>query len=399
MASTKETLLIELAQKGVTGPAVEPTIDKIVAAIPTSLRGNYPEDREEAALAFLGTYYTSYASNPAPVSPTETQTAPVPEAQPSAMTAEQKQKIYNLVNQNRAQTDIVSQKTIIKKILLEKPLLKEYVPEGTTVVPVCKDNDLAKYEAKLIDTPENRAAFEEIKAAVKNGTPMPVYRDATTYKTAGYLLVTPKASNSAEMEELLLTTNGLIGFLATKASGYIATNGEAGLGAKLKFVKTQSKKNKASVQTVEGSPRAYVTNRKAALEGKEFDTWEIISKVDETQDKVKGRLRIAKTFQINNGVNEKDEPLVRTVRLSGAADLPVFIRANAQYEEAFPMSTKQSGFTKLIGRELEDALKAKQEAVAFIYGKGNKGLSYGIDDTLEKLGNINTAESVADVNL
>lgn len=58
-----EIISIEFAKRGIIGTAVDDTVDKVVASIPEAIRGIYPDNKFEAALAFLPTYWKEAQHN------------------------------------------------------------------------------------------------------------------------------------------------------------------------------------------------------------------------------------------------------------------------------------------------------------------------------------------------
>lgn len=362
--NAKEQLTINLAQKGIIGAALEPEIDKIVASIPDATRGNYPEDKYEAALAFLPLYEQQ---NAAPAAPTAVQ--PSAEAAPATVSAAQATAIAKILNQTHAKKEERTAKTTIDKLLIDKPAPETYLDPNATVVPVCKPEKLAEYEKKL-DTsdPENVAAFQKLADAVKNQTAVPVYINKPTYKVVGYAISTPSGETGSDaIVQKTLTSDAMLGFVTTQLDGYIPTKGD-GLGVKLRWNKPRTT-GRATSKRTNGAPTLVIGNKKEAIAN--ADRHEIISMVEKNGDQVvtkPGKLRTALSFRIATGVKKQNgEEQFRTIRLSGDAQVPKFVRKTEEYTKLFGVSDRDRGsITVPTGAEAAKLEEAMTNTIAYM---------------------------------
>lgn len=385
----KNQLMLAMAQHGEVGDP-EAQAQKIVAAIPEATRNMYPDDDVEAAVAFADIYYSSMSTAGAP-SPEMVQTpAAAAEAMPSTFTSAQLKSINNVVKANQAAKAERTLKTTIERVLIDKPKPSDYLKADLKVVPTCRPDKLSQYEKQLVDDPENIAAFNQIKAAVESGTPMAVYINDSNPKTIGYEISTPSFDTGSEqMTKLVMSTKKLLGFVATELSGYIASpETGTGLGCKLQWHQPRGAKGaKASVSQSEGSPRLRVTGRSEAL--KDASKHDVTSVVDKSAKKRKGKLRIALSFRVDTGKrNSKGEAIVRTVRLSGDADLPTFQRKTPEYKAAFPLTDSRAGIAPPTQAEARKLQEDQTKVAAFILAQGGGAVyDYGMETVAESITN------------
>ena len=367
--NAKEQLTIQLAQSGFIGPKAEEEIEKIVAAIPEATRGNYPEDKYEAALAFLPAYQAQMGTQ----SETPVAVQPQQESAPAVVSAAQAKAIQAVMAEGKAAKEERTAKTTIEKLLIDKPAPSTYLKADQTVVPTCKAENIEKYE-KMLDRedPENVANFEKLMAAVKNKTALPIYINAGQNKVVGYKISTPSGEAGKDnLVQKTLTSEAMLGFVTTELDGYIPTKGD-GLGVKLRWNNPRKGRKVTSKRTT-GAPSLVIGNKKEAL--KNSNSHEIISKVDMNGDQVvtkPGKLRTALSFRIATGDTKTNgEKIYRTIRLSGDAQVPKFTRTTEEYTKLFGASDKDRGAinppTPAEAAALEEAMV---NTIAFMVSNG-----------------------------
>lgn len=365
----KTQLTILLATKGIMGDNLEPEINRIYESIPQSTRSSYPEDKYEAALKFSQLYFGQQGNSPSV--PTAIQ--PAGEATPANINSAQAKAIQQVISRNKAAKEERTAKTRIEKLLIDKPAPETYLDKNMTIVPVCKPEKLADYEAKLDRSDaENVAAFEKLQAAVKNGTALPIYINDPQYKVKGFKISTPSLEAGKDtLEPKTLTVDAMLGFVTTALDGYIPTKGD-GLGVKLRW-NNPRKTRRANSKRAMGAPTLVIGNKKEAI--KDPNAHEIISKVEMNGNEIvkkPGKLRTALSFRIETGDTKANgEKIFRTIRLSGDAYVPKFVRTTDEYAKLFGAGEKERGSinppTPAEAAELEEAMT---NTIAYMMNNG-----------------------------
>lgn len=374
--NAKEQLTIVLAQRGILGDKLEPEISKIYASIPAATRSAYPDDMYEAVLKFVDVYYGGQSAPS--VAPTSVQ--PVGEAAPATINTAQAKAIQQVMSKNKAAKEERTSKTVIEKLLIDKPAPSSYLDESMTIIPICKPEKLAEYEAKLDrEDPENVAAFEKLSQAVKNNTPMAIYINSPQYKVKGFKILTPSMEAGKDaLEPKTLTNDAMLGFVTTALDGYIPTKGD-GLGVKLRWNNPRRGK-KANSKRALGAPTLVIGNKKEAISN--TNSHEVISKIEMNgNEKVTkaGKLRTALSFRIETGeVKTNNEKIYRTIRFTGDAQVPKFIRTTDEYNKLFGMSEKdRSTITPPTPAEAAELEEAMTNTIAYMMQNGASKFDIG----------------------
>jgi hypothetical protein len=369
MQEAKQELVIKLAQEGVFGSEVEPTIEKIYNSIPEATRSQYNEDRDAAVLEFWPIYVQSKqgGSNPAQV---QTQDTASPVAVLSAQTAK---TIKTVMEKDKSNKIARTAKTTVKKLLIDKPAPKEFLKEDMKIIPICKTDKLNEYEKKLDKSdPANLEAFKVMKAAVENKTEMPIYINEGANKVVGYEIETlSKEAGTEVLETKTYTSEGTIGFLATEVEGYIPTRAN-GLGLKLRWNKPRPSK-KSNARKSLGAPQVVTGGKQEALKDANLHT--VISKIETAngQNVTKdGKLRTKMSFKIDTGEkNTNGEAILRTIRFTGTAKVPKFIRINDEMTKLFGSSEKdRSIITPPTLAEADELEEVMIKSIAFMSENG-----------------------------
>lgn len=380
MSDARNKLTMALVKHGVFGEeAVAAEIDKIVDAIPTAVRGQYPEDKEEAALAYLETYYKAKEGVPAPTGETPATTGSE-KAAPTAIPAADMRAINEFQNKSRVARADKAAKTHVKKVLADKPWPGSYMSPSLKMIPKADKAKFEEYRAKLVDDPENVKNYEACMKAIQNGEEMEVYipsEDTWSPKTLGLIATTPAEGEGAtNIVEKAMTLKQATAFLAFELCGYIPCDASTP-GVKLGACKP-SKKGKGSANGNAPVPRLVWVNRREAL--KKEDQHEYISKVKEVNGKPvtkEGTVRSKLSFIINVGKKQDGSPKTRRVRVSGKAVVPEFVRTSQKYEQLFGTASRQ---TNVITAPSEaDRFKSDQILNETLYALSQRGSEYGDD--------------------
>ncbi|MDR1523217.1 MAG: hypothetical protein LBS29_04635 [Endomicrobium sp.] len=389
----QKLILVKAASNGKPW-AWEECVENIYAAIPSATREMYPADKEEAVVQFADTYFASYKSSGATLTP-QTAIAPGSPALPALTAAQTKALEEDILKRAPIQQERTL-KTAIEKILLDKPKPSEYTPASLAVVPVVSDSQLAKYEEQLVQNEENIAAFNQLKQAVKNGTPVAVYVNDKSIKTLGYVISTPSEhpSSAGVKEEKIFSTKKLLGYISSQLAGYINDNG-SGLSAKLVWAVPKANKSaQASITQLVGSPRLRVVGKADAL--KDPQRHEVTSQVKQGETR-KGRLRTALSFKVRTGeVDAKNVERTRTVRFTGIWEqAPVFQRSKQEYVNAFPIRSLQDPISVTSKEDIAAIQEAQIQTLKWAQQKGASfAAAYGLDDVIKSL-QENAAGSVS----
>lgn len=241
--SAKNQMLALLAQKGIFDEAaVEAKCAEIVDSMPPSTKSAYaPAELADDVFVLAANYYDTYEGKMSSGTPNTglqlQETGKVAKAskdiEPTLTDAEEK-NVQKVVATN---LDAKAAKTAATKIvaLLVRAPKPSVMHKGLTVVPECAAEKLAKIEARLVDTVENKKAFADAKAAIESGKAVPVSFDDTSRKLVGVTISTPKnADGKGSNENRHLTLDGLEIVLAFELLCRIPSN--AGLGVMLSGV-------------------------------------------------------------------------------------------------------------------------------------------------------------------
>jgi hypothetical protein len=333
----REFLVKELVSQGILGKDQQDAeIAAVVAAIPTATRAEYGEDDIVAAANYWPTYQAakgaiSNASNPASLQSAGAgavikATRSSAEFIPPVLADEVMEAARELVQAKAAERVQNTAQTSINTLLVENPPASEMYGK-LRVIPRVTVEKLGEYEKLLVDDPENKAAFKRVKEAV-NKTALSVYCNDKNRRLRGVRVKTPASGEGkGHLEDIILTIEGLFGFLATKVIGRIPSD-KTGIGVVMTAIKAAQKAGKKADATApKGKPRVKWVGKTAAL--KEGRNIEVINEVEKVGNKVetrKGRLRIADSFKVYVGDerNSKGERKTRTIRLSGESnEVPV----------------------------------------------------------------------------
>lgn len=237
------------------------------------------------------------------------------------------------VDIRRANTEASS----ITTLLIQKPNPSTYLKKGDTAITVVPEIDADKLkvlEGQLVDTEENRKAFEVVKAAVINKTPMPVHvNDEGNKRVVGCIV-------SLNKETRTLNIHTLKAFLLTEVLGCIP--GKPGVLLNKwedRRVASSGGVNKRAASTTTVTMK-WMGRDAAMREGRvEY----ISTPCSEKEAKARNfeshldkgvRLRIDQAFKISVYSRRSDKHIERTKRLTGKADIPKFI-LKPQYKEYF----------------------------------------------------------------
>jgi hypothetical protein len=274
------------------------------------------------------------------------------------LTDAQKEKVQNIVEQNQEQRIRNTPLTKVSKILVRYPKPSTYLKDKK-VIPQVSEENIAKYEKMLVQTPENVASFNKIKAAIGKEA-LPVYLNDKNVKIEGAKVSTPAIGQGKSGDEVLTLTNDqLAGFLVTRVIGRIPNDPIVGVELQsMRRVKKAGRHTDASVKL--GKPNVRWVGKAGAFadEATYVETTCEPAKVGNKPETKEGRLRIQESFQIIVGEGTDGKPKVRTIRLSGTVtDLPKFKRKQEYRSALGELSDSQTLSAYLSPEEKADALQ------------------------------------------
>jgi hypothetical protein len=341
----KADLYIALAGRGISTPTeIAAEVAKIVAAIPASSRDTYNADPEWAAAEFAPVYYQTQQSSAGGVQTSNTATAArekVQYVQP-VLAAGMADALTDALSATKQERLATTASVSIERLIIKTPLQKDFLT-GKKAVPKISADAMAKYEANLVDDPDNRKAFEEVKAAHANNTPLDVNVSETAHTLCGVRLkgkAAKGAGKAAGGSSQIMTMAELTGFIVTETMGVLATDiSEISVGAKLRqLTPATSTGGRAVGESKLGKPGITIVGRLPAIKENNFD---VVYKQSATEPVVKKAVSLSITFKVRTGkTNTKGEALVKTVRPKGElVDYPNW-EVGADYTGKFEIANK-----------------------------------------------------------
>lgn len=356
---------------------IRKAIQDIVDSIPPSMADAYGETDEIKAANYYETYKTQ-VGNTSNV-PDEKPAFEIQDHKPGDIVDKKKstafvvpvisdaiaEKIHARTKASTAERYKKQLATSIDAIVVENPK-PSVLYKGVKVTPIATEERLAEIEKMLVPEEENLKAFKMIKEAVGK-TKLPVFMNDASGKVRGVQISTPAdGEDKNQIQQMLLTTEMLTGFLISDVLGRIPT-GDTGIGVVLQKLEAVKKKSaKADATAAAGRPKLTWVGKSAAV--KNDENLLVLNKVavDEKGKKITkpGKLKIAQGIKVYVGdesnVTAKGERKTRTIRLSGEyEDIPVFDRKEPAYRDIFG-DVKTKG---IISGYMSEAEKAEANKV------------------------------------
>lgn len=341
-------LSIKFASKSLFGEAAEAKAKEILEAIPSAILDTMQSLSDtEKVLKYFDQYFAiaEGAKTPAAQGQTNVGAATIQEA---SMPAAARKAFDNFDRRTMAARREKAAKTKITHVHIDKPWAGEYLDPNTKVIPEVKEDKLKEYEKMLVDTPENRADFERAVKAIQNKEAVAIAipdKEKYNARILGVEVTTPASKEgTGNLITRDFTMNSLIGFVQIELASRIANNKEnKEMGCVVGTAQRKTKKNAAlSSSGKETVPVIKLSNKKEALTVPGFGI--VISKPKEENGKKKtkeGRVATELSFKVKTGkTNQKGEETVRTVKIYGKTQVPVWERIDAKYEKLYSVASK-----------------------------------------------------------
>lgn len=359
-----QEVMLAMARRGITSPAeVESTKQAILAESPQALvaqLGDMSDD--EKVLKLMDAWFLAKEGTAAPSSnPTQRkETAPAD----AALTAEESMGIQSWLDLHAEEMGQRAAQSRVVCILTDRPVLAAiHVPDAKLTPSITEktEESFKKWEDRLVDTPENRAAFAEMKAAFMKKEPMEVYINPDAKERAiGYTIET--TDSQGQPQTLNLTKEAARDFLLVKVQGVIQARGEDSIGIRVKWTarkKPVSADNEANA-AVRGTTSVTVLNRKALQNNPSLSrTTCVIAEVG-GQKTVNNAFnaKTARYFEIlTDKTDDQGKRLTRKQRLSGKTAV-YNVERREEYVNDFGPAVKVKGtsMSKADRRKVHEAV-------------------------------------------
>lgn len=394
---------------------------EIADSIPPSTKMAYaPEDLQEDVVVLAANYFETYSgklaidADGAGNSAVATQETGIvvkggaakKELPEPTLSDEQTETVKKLLSANLDKKQAMTAASRIKAILVRAPKPSEMF-KGIELEVKDEKNMLPTYADVLVDTPENKAAYNKAVEAVKAGKKVKPYFNDASRKYMGVVVETlsAKAEGSAQKEERIFDNDMLVGFLTFEVLCRIPSVDD--LGVELKGIKAVAAKGRKGESTkAAGIPNLSWDGRPAVIKAGAPDRVIAVSQVKKGEFRT-GSLPTELAFQVYKvqrnekqeitgyETNQKGEKLVKTIRLRGKSDkLPVLERIG-KYVQIF--GVEKNGTTIYANMSKSEQIEAIKTATDFISRMGeNKDVLFsGYQDILnavETAGNASTAQ-------
>lgn len=349
--ATKQTaqqeLLLKLARNKIVDPAaVEATKQAIIASMPPAMLAQCEGMSDvEKALKGADAYFEANGGN-AQADPTKKKTtAP----QDITMTAEDQMAVNNYLGLHAEETGRRAANSRVLSVLTDKPILASIIVPNAKLIPTIGDKteaNFAKWESALVDTPENKQAFNELKATFMKKEAMEVYINPDAReKTIGWAIDT--TDNNGNPIKMNLTKESAVAFLLVKVQGVIQPKGENSIGIRIKWTakRQAAASDNEGGAPVKGNTSVTLLNRKALQNNSNLSVCTcVIQEVNgEKTINEQFNAKTAKFFTINTPrQNSKGETITRKIRLPGKTSVYKVQRLE-EYVNDFGQAERQKG--------------------------------------------------------
>lgn len=378
-ANAVNNILIRFAQEGIQTPdAIEATKADILASMPEAVKesmANLSDDEKIAS--FMDAYFAGKKGVAEQAEPTQKKTiAPVT----SSLSAEDAMSIQNYYDLNAEKMGLRASKSRVVCLLTDKPVLAAIHVNGAKLKPTIGENtekNFDKWKDQLVDTPENKQAYAELKEAFMKGEEMEVYINPDAKeKNIGFTVETTDDNN--QPVTLNMTKEDARDFLLTRVQGVIAATSEDTIGISIRFI---AKKNNSATDNeanagIDGTVRVAVQNNKALKSNPDLKvcTCTILETNGQRTVNDQFNAKTAKYFSIYTGKNKSDgTPITRKVRMTGKTSVYA-VERKPEYVTVFGQAVKAKGFG-MTNKERAKVLENCRKAMALLTSDATKATS------------------------
>ena len=358
-----QKFLLVCARNRITNPEeVQATMQAILASAPKAVLDSMSDKSDvEQALELADAYFRAQGAGVTDDPNQTKETKP----QDTLASAEEMSAIQDYLDANASDTSKRQARTSVLAVITDKPVLAKIHVPNARLVPTLSDKTeglFAKWESQLVDTPENKQAFEDLKASYLKKEEMEVYINPDAReKTIGWKIAT--TDDQGQPVTMNLTRDTAISFLLVKVQGAIQPRGEESIGIRIKWTAKRqaasgdNENNSAS----KGTTSVTLLNRKALQSNDKLSicSCQIQEANGEKLVNDQFNAKTAASFKVvTDRKNKKGEVICRTIRLPGKTSvyrvqrLEEFVNDFGAAERA-----KGVGMTKSEKKKINEAVK------------------------------------------
>lgn len=358
-----QKFLLVCARNRITNPEeVQATMQAILASAPKAVLDSMSDKSDvEQALELADAYFRAQGAGVTDDPNQTKETKP----QDTPASAEEMSAIQDYLDANASDTSKRQARTSVLAVITDKPVLAKIHVPNARLVPNLSDKTeglFAKWESQLVDTPENKQAFEDLKASYLKKEEMEVYINPDAReKTIGWKIAT--TDDQGQPVTMNLTRDTAISFLLVKVQGAIQPRGEESIGIRIKWTAKRqaasgdNENNSAS----KGTTSVTLLNRKALQSNDKLSicSCQIQEANGEKLVNDQFNAKTAASFKVvTDRKNKKGEVICRTIRLPGKTSayrvqrLEEFVNDFGAAERA-----KGVGMTKSEKKKINEAVK------------------------------------------
>lgn len=257
------------------------------------------------------------------------------------LTAEETQQLDMIINQNAVEKGKKTAQSSVVAVLTDKPVMSQIYIQGSDLIPVVGANaeaQLKKYEENLVDTPENKAAFAQLKAAWLKKEPMQVYiNPKAKSKIIGFKVNTLGENGTPETK--IMSKEDAVIFLAFEVNGIIPARDDNSVGIKLRW---RAKKGDVTSDSTAGTSVVAIINQKILSTNTALSV--CTSDIIDSEVNENFRAKTAQSFLCVGKRKAKDGTVINvTTRLPGVTKVHG-VKRNSEYVATFgAVGAKRNG--------------------------------------------------------
>lgn len=359
--ANQKLLLIFARNKIVEAAEIEATKQAIIASMPPALLAELEgQSDSEKACAGADAYFEALGGKADPDPTQRKQTAP----QDMSITAEDAIAVTDYLDLHAEENGKRAAKSRVLNILTDKPILASIIVPNAKLTPTIgekTDANFAKWESMLVDTPENKQAYAELKAAFLKKEAMEVYVNPDAReKTIGWHVATTDGNDNPV--NINLTKESAISFLLIKVQGVVQPRGENTVGIRIKWTakKQPTAPNNESTAALSGTSSVTLLNRKALQANPGLSVCTCVIQQANGQKTINEQYnaKTAKYFSVvTNRLNQKREAITRKIRLPGKTSVYKVQRLEDYMADFGPAERQRgSGLTKQERQKISNAV-------------------------------------------
>lgn len=362
----KQQAIVYLVQKRIlTQPEQQATIQKVLADTAPAL---IEADRaagltdEEIFLKHADAWFQAHGDAAPEGAPSTPAHGKKTEPASVNLTAEEQTKLDMLINMNAVAKGKRSAQTQVVAVLTDKPVMSQIFVKGSTltpVVPETAEEQMKKYESELVDTPENKQNFAQLKAAWMKGEQMQVYLNPKArQKVIGFKVNTLGENGTPETR--IMTKEDAIVFLACEVNGIIPARDDNSIGIKLRW--RANRKSDVTSNNNDGTSVVAIINLKILQNHPELSICTSVVVDSEVNDKYRAKTEMS-FLRVGKRKNKKGESIQVRTRLSGTTKVKAVKRSDEFLATFGQVGARKSGQSDKSVKATRDAVRMTMRAL------------------------------------